>query len=39
MSMARTTLYVRPDGTIGHIWQQVRPEGHALKIVEQLRKH
>jgi peroxiredoxin len=38
MSMARTTLSVRPDGTIGHIWQQVRPAGHALKILEQLSK-
>ena len=38
MSMARTTFYVRPDGVIGHVWQQVKPEGHAEKILEYLAK-
>ena len=39
MSMARTTFYIRPDGKIGHVWQQVKPEGHALRILEYLRKN
>jgi peroxiredoxin len=38
MSMARTTFYVRPDGRIGHVWQQVRPEGHAQKVLDYLRR-
>lgn len=38
MSTARTTFYVMPDGRIGHVWEQVKPEGHAAKIVEYLRK-
>ena len=38
MSMARTTFYIRPDGRIGHVWDQVKPEGHALKLLEYLRK-
>lgn len=38
MTMARTTFYIRPDGLIGHVWQQVKPEGHAGKILEYLNK-
>lgn len=38
MSMARTTFYVRPDGMIGHVWEQVKPEGHATRILEYLAK-
>lgn len=38
MSMARTTFYIRPDGRVGHVWQQVRPEGHAQKVLEYLRR-
>lgn len=39
MSMARTTFYIRPDGKIGHVWQQVKPEGHAARVLEYARKH
>lgn len=39
MSTARTTFYIRPDGKIGHVWQQVKPEGHALAVVAYLEKH
>jgi thioredoxin-dependent peroxiredoxin len=39
MSTARTTFYIRPNGLIGHIWQQVKPEGHARKILEYLERH
>ena len=38
MSMARTTFYIRTDGLIGHVWQQVKPEGHARKVLEYLAK-
>jgi peroxiredoxin Q/BCP len=38
MGMARTTFYVRPDGLVGHVWQQVKPEGHARKVLEYLEK-
>ena len=38
MGMARTTFYIRPDGLIGHVWQQVKPAGHAQRILEYLEK-
>lgn len=38
MSMARTTFYVMPDGRIGHVWEQVKPDGHAQKLLEYVRK-
>jgi thioredoxin-dependent peroxiredoxin len=34
--MARTTFLVWPDGRIGHVWQQVKPDGHAQRILEYL---
>jgi peroxiredoxin Q/BCP len=39
MSMARTTFLIWPDGRIGHVWQQVKPEGHAQRILEYLASH
>ena len=39
MGVARTTFLIRPDGKIGHVWQQVKPEGHALKVLEYVRKN
>lgn len=38
MSMARTTFYIRPDGRIGHVWEQVKPEGHAQKVLDYVRR-
>ncbi|MGZ3637970.1 MAG: thioredoxin-dependent thiol peroxidase [Ktedonobacterales bacterium] len=38
MSMARTTFYIRPNGKIGHVWEQVKPGGHAQKVFEYLQK-
>ena len=38
MGMARTTFYIRPNGLIGHVWQDVRAAGHAQKVLEYLRK-
>jgi peroxiredoxin Q/BCP len=39
MSTARTTFYIRPNGRIGHVWEKVKPEGHAEKVREYLRKN
>ncbi len=39
MGMARTTFLIRPDGKIGHVWEQVKPEGHAERVLEYLEKH
>jgi peroxiredoxin Q/BCP len=36
MTMARTTFYIQPDGVIGHVWQQVKPEGHAEEVLAYL---
>ena len=33
MSMARTSFLILPDGTIGHIWEKVKPEGHAAEVI------
>jgi len=38
MGMARTTFYIRSDGIIGHVWQRVKPEGHAQRVLEYLSK-
>jgi peroxiredoxin Q/BCP len=39
MTMARTTFYIRPDGAIVHVWQQVKPEGHAQAVLQYLKQH
>ena len=39
MGMARTTFLIRPDDKIGHVWTQVKPEGHATKVLEYVRKN
>ncbi len=39
MSTARTTFYIRPDGRIGHVWERVKPEGHAQKVLDFLEKN
>ncbi len=39
MTTARTTFYIRPDGRIGHVWEQVRPEGHARKVFDFVLKN
>lgn len=33
MGIARTTFYIRPDGTIGHVWPKVKPQGHAAEVL------
>jgi peroxiredoxin Q/BCP len=39
MGVARTTFYIRPNGIIGHVWERVKPEGHAQKVLEYLAKN
>jgi thioredoxin-dependent peroxiredoxin len=39
LGMARTTFLIRPDVKIGHVWEQVRPEGHGARILEYVRKN
>jgi thioredoxin-dependent peroxiredoxin len=39
MSITRTTFYIRSNGLIGHVWQQVKPEGHALAVLAYLEKN
>lgn len=36
MSMARTSFLIRPDGTIGYVWEKVKPEGHAAEVLAAL---
>lgn len=36
MSMARTSFLIRPDGTIGRVWEKVKPDGHAAEVLEQV---
>lgn len=35
--IARTTFIVRPDGTIGHVFNNVKPEGHAEEVLAELK--
>jgi peroxiredoxin Q/BCP len=38
MSIARTTFYIRSNGLIGHVWQQVKPDGHSQNVLAYLKK-
>jgi thioredoxin-dependent peroxiredoxin len=33
MGVARKTFYIRPDGTIGYVWEKVKPDGHAEEVL------
>ncbi len=35
--IARTTFIIRPDGTIGHVFNNVKPEGHAEEVLAALK--
>ena len=38
MGVARTTFIIGPDGKIKHIFQKVKPEGHAEQVLEWLKE-
>ena len=38
MGIARTTFIIGPDGTIEHIFEKVKPEGHAEAVLEYLKR-
>ena len=37
MGIARTTFIIGPDGKIKHIFNNVKPEGHAEEVLEYLK--
>ena len=37
MGIARTTFVIGPDGKINHIFNNVKPEGHAEEVLEYLK--
>ena len=38
MGVARTTFIIGPDGKIKHVFQKVKPEGHADEVLAELKK-
>lgn len=38
MGIERTTFLIRPDGTIGHVWEKVSVDGHAQDVLETVTK-
>jgi thioredoxin-dependent peroxiredoxin len=38
MGIIRSTFMIAPDGSIAHIWKNVRVKGHAEAVLEQLKK-
>ncbi|MCS6774595.1 MAG: thioredoxin-dependent thiol peroxidase [Anaerolineae bacterium] len=37
MGIMRSTFVVGPDGRIEHVWEKVKPEGHAAEVLAYLR--
>lgn len=35
--IARTTFIIRPDGAIGHVFNNVKPDGHAEEVLAALK--
>jgi peroxiredoxin Q/BCP len=38
MGIARTTFLIDPDGMVARVWTSVKPEGHALDVLDEVRK-
>jgi len=38
MGVARTTFIIGPDGKIEHVFEKVKPEGHAEEVLEFLKE-
>jgi thioredoxin-dependent peroxiredoxin len=37
MGVARTTFLIGPDGKIAHIFENVKPDGHAEEVLAQVK--
>jgi thioredoxin-dependent peroxiredoxin len=37
MGIARTTFVIGPEGKIQHVFRSVKPEGHALEVLDYLK--
>ncbi|HEY7778847.1 MAG TPA: thioredoxin-dependent thiol peroxidase [Ktedonobacterales bacterium] len=37
--VARTTFLIGPDGHIAHVWERVKPDGHAEEVLAYVRAH
>jgi peroxiredoxin Q/BCP len=37
MGIARTTFLISPDGKIAHIFESVKPEGHAEEVLAHIK--
>lgn len=38
MGIARTTFIIGPDGKIQHVFEKVKPEGHAEEVLDYLKQ-
>lgn len=38
MGIARTTFIIGPEGKIQHVFEKVKPEGHAEEVLEYLKE-
>jgi len=38
MGIARTTFLIGPDGKIAHIFENVKPDGHAEEVLAEVKK-
>lgn len=38
MGIARTTFIIGPDGKVAHIFEKVKPEGHAEEVLAALKE-
>ena len=38
MGIARTTFVIGPDGKIEHIFEKVKPDGHAEEVLDYLKE-
>ena len=38
MGIARTTFLIAPDGKVAHIFENVKPDGHAEEVLAHVKK-
>ena len=38
MGIARTTFLLDEDGNIAHVWEDVKPAGHAEEVLAEIKK-